>query len=350
MRITLTALFAATTLAPTLVAGQQPVRQTLRGDSVAVYNLAGTLRVEGGTGSDVTVDITLRGSDGDQLRAESAPIRGRATLVVRYPSDDVRYPAMGRDSRTELRVRDDGTFFGDGGNRRGREVVISGRSGEIEAWADLLVRVPRGKTVAVYLAVGEANVSNVDGHLVVDVASADIHAERTRGTLVLDTGSGNVNLTDAEGDITLDTGSGNVQAAKVRGSQLLIDTGSGDVDVTEVSVSELSIDTGSGDVTARGVSAKNVTIDTGSGGIDLALRTDVEEVTLDTGSGSVTLAVPEALGAELEIDTGSGDIEFTFPVQARQLEHDHFVGRLGDGKGRIMIDTSSGDVRVVKTT
>ena len=37
--------------------------------------------------------------------------------------DAVHYPAMGRQSRTELRVRDDGTFFGDGGNRRGREVL-----------------------------------------------------------------------------------------------------------------------------------------------------------------------------------------------------------------------------------
>ena len=328
---------------------QQPVRQALRGDSVAIYNLAGDLRVEGGSGADVTVDITLRGADADQLRAESGPIRGRETLRVIYPGDAVHYPALGRDSRSELRVRDDGTFWTGGDGRRGREVTISGRSGDVEGWADLIVRVPRGKSVAVYLAVGEVTVSNVDGELMVDVSSADITSEHTRGTLSLDTGSGNVTIADAEGDITLDTGSGDIQAANVRGASLNIDTGSGDVDVTDVTVGELSIDTGSGDVTARGVSSKNVIIDTGSGSIELTLRADVEQVELDSGSGSVTLGVPEGLGAELEIDTGSGEIEFAFPVQARLLENDHFEGLLGDGRGRITIDTSSGDVRVIRS-
>src|SRR4051812_25533704 len=43
---------------PTVVAAQQVERVTLDGREVAVYNLVGRLRVEGGTGDKVVVEVT----------------------------------------------------------------------------------------------------------------------------------------------------------------------------------------------------------------------------------------------------------------------------------------------------
>ena len=134
----------------------------------------------------------------------------------------------------------------------------------------------------------------------------------------------------------------------VRGGVVTLDTGSGDVLVAQADATELRIDTGSGDVDATGVRARRVMVDTGSGQVTLALLADVDEVEVDTGSGDVTVTVPAALGAELEIDTSSGDIDLGFAIEVRQMERDRLVARIGDGAGRMRIDTSSGDVRLLR--
>src|SRR3954471_16887046 len=185
-------------------ANAQTERRSLSSDRVAIYNLAGRVSVEGGSGSDVGVEIRRGGADARQLRIESGDIRGVEALRIIYPSDRVVYPDQDRRGRTQINVRSDGTF-GDSGDRgfgRDRDhVEITSSGSGMEAYADLRITVPRGRDVAIYLAVGEVHVSNVDGDLKVDVASARVTSERTRGSLNLDTGSGGVSVTDAQGEV-----------------------------------------------------------------------------------------------------------------------------------------------------
>src|SRR5690349_14151742 len=198
----------------------QTSRYTLKGDSVAVYNLVGELRVEAGTGSDVVVELQRGGADAAKLDVQSGPLRGRETLRITYPDDVIVVPELGRGGgwNTTLRVRDDGTFGDDRGRHErggwfgeGHQVRITGRSRDgLEAHADLRVTVPRGKNIALYLGVGKAFISNVDGAIRVSVASADVSADRTTGSLKVETGSGNVDLRTAAGDISLETGSGDL--------------------------------------------------------------------------------------------------------------------------------------------
>src|SRR6266481_4177219 len=141
----------------------QTSRQVLKGDSVAIYNLVGELHVEAGSGSDVTVEIQRGGADAAKLDVQTGPLRGRETLRIIYPDDNIVMPAWGRGWNTSLRVRDDGTFGDDHGRhdrgswfRDGHEVRISGRSRDgLEAYADLRVSVPTGKNVALYLGGGQ---------------------------------------------------------------------------------------------------------------------------------------------------------------------------------------------------
>ncbi len=340
-------LLAALVCAPTAAAAQQAGRYTLRGDA-AIYNLAGRVRIQGGTTADVQVDVTRGGTAADRLRIETGPIDGRQTLRVVYPGDDVTYVRGTGRSSTELRVRDDGTFSDGQDRERGRTVRVRNYGDGIAAWADLVVTVPAGRRVAVRLAVGEVTVANVNGDLLVDVHSADVTAEGTTGVLNLDTGSGDIIVRQAEGEVTLDTGSGDISATGVRGRTLSLDTGSGNVTVAQADVTELNIDTGSGDVDATAVRARTVIVDTGSGNVALGLLTDVDSVEIDTGSGDVTVTVPATLGAALEIDTSSGEIDLGFAIEVRQIDRDHVVGRIGDGVGRMRLDTSSGDVRLLR--
>lgn len=351
-----TLLLTALTLgAATQVAAQAAERRAIPGADVAIYNLAGVVRLEAGTGADVAVEITRGGADAAQLRFDTGEIRGHQTLRVIYPSDDIVYNALGRwGGETSVDVREDGTFNDGGGSRRffgsGHRVRITDRGRGLDAHADLRILVPAGKQVAVYLAVGKATVTNVDGDIRVDVASADVEASHTKGSLYLDTGSGNVNVTDVSGDITLDTGSGDVTVNGMTGGRIKLDTGSGGVTATRVEADELKVDTGSGDVEVSDVKARGISLDTGSGSVRLGLLTRFESLDVDTGSGEVTIRVPADFGAEVDIETGSGGIDLGgVPVTVTRMESDHIIGRIGDGRGRMKVETGSGGVRIVKS-
>lgn len=339
---------------------QGDARQLLKGDRVAIYNLAGSIRVQGGSGSDISVTVDRKGSDGSRLKVETGTIGGRETLRVVYPEDRIVFEGgsaegttrrrWGNWDRTQVNVASDGTFGddrGDGG-RWGRgdrvEIVSSGRG--FHGYADLVVSVPKGKEIEIHLAVGEAVVNNVEGNISVDVHAADVTTTHTKGELSLDTGSGDVNVTDAEGRVILDSGSGGATVTGVKGSELRLDTGSGSVKGSGIEVEELWGDTGSGRVRLTEVRAKVITLDSGSGSVDLELLADVDRLKIDAGSGSVTVGIPESLGASVDIDTGSGGIDVDFPLTVTRRDRDALVGTIGDGRGRIQIDSGSGGVRL----
>jgi len=110
----------------------------------------------------------------------------------------------------------------------------------------------------------------------------------------------------------------------------------------------LRVDTGSGAIELEAVTVPDVVLDTGSGSVDIELLIDVESLDIDTGSGSVTVRAPRDLGAMVEIETGSGGIDLDFPVELRTARRDLVRGRIGDGRGKIVIDTGSGTVRLIQ--
>src|SRR5262245_49345988 len=164
---------------------QVPERFALAGDQVALVNLAGEVRIERGTGSSVVIEINRQGSDADRLAVRTEDMNGWRALKIVYPEDRIVYPRLGRFSRSEFDIDRDGSpsrrilqasveqngfaFPGSlrmpGGSRRVR--VTSSGSG-LEAYADVRILVPAGRTVAVLLGVGRVDVSGVEGHVRVD--------------------------------------------------------------------------------------------------------------------------------------------------------------------------------------
>jgi hypothetical protein len=335
---------AAVFAAPSLIGAQETHR--VSGAEVAVYNLAGHVEVVAGTGSDVVVRVTRGGADASRLQVEVGTVRGRQALRVIYPDDQVVYPEMGRGSRTNLRVRDDGTWSGDG--PRGDQVEIRGSGSGMEAWADLVVEVPAGKDFSLYLATGESEVRGVSGDVLVDTGSGSVDARDVTGSLDVDTGSGSIDVTGVRGNLMVDTGSGSVTIEDVAGDDINVDTGSGGVRGRGLESASLNVDTGSGSIELDEVMATDVVLDTGSGEVVLVLLADVDVLDVDTGSGSVTVHAPADLGGELDIETGSGGIELDFPAELSVMKRNEVSGTLGDGRGRIRIDTGSGGVRLIR--
>jgi lia operon protein LiaG len=342
-----TALLAAA-LGSLRLDAQSVERRSLPGDDVAIYNLVGKIRVEAGNGSDVVAEVTRLGDDAAKLSIETGKVRGRESLRVIYPERRILFKDDRHNwsSRTQISVDDDGTFGDQSGDWRGDRYEITGTGRGMDARAEVRVLVPRGKRVAIYLGAGEATVNNVDGDIHVDVSAADVTTTNTRGSLNLDTGSGEVSVTDARGEITLDSGSGSVRMTRVNATTLRLDSGSGSVRGATIEADDLSVDSGSGSITLRGVKAPDINLDSGSGSVELELLADVESMKIDAGSGSITIGVPESLGAELSIETGSGGIDIDIPMTVTRKSRDYLIGRLGDGRGRMAIESGSGGVRI----
>ena len=321
--------------------------ERISGREVAVYNLVGQVDIVRGSGSDVVVRIDRGGSDASELSIETGNIRGRETLRIIYPDDQIVYPEMGRGSSTSQSVRTDGTF-GDGGSGRRDRVRIRGSGSGLEAWADLTIEVPAGQDFAIYVAAGEIHARDLDGDVRLDIGSGEITAMDVTGSLEADTGSGRLDIRGVNGDLTADTGSGQISVSDVVGSHVELDTGSGGITAVGIDADELNVDTGSGSVELSEILAPDVVVDTGSGSVEIELLSDVDHLEVDTGSGSVTVRAPADLGATVEIDTGSGGIDLDFPLQVRSVSRDHIEGQIGDGRGSIEIDTGSGTIRFIR--
>jgi hypothetical protein len=335
---------------------QQTERFTLPAERAAIYNLVGEVQLQAGSGNTTVVELVRGGRDAARLSVEQGPMGGYETLRVVYPSDEIVYPRMSRGSSSSFQTRDDGTFGVHWGNgRRGRrgpdwgnQIRVQGAGSGLEAYADLRVLVPEGAVLAVNIGVGKVMLSNVNGRIAIDAASAPVTAQNAKGWLTVDVGSGSVTVTNAEAELSIDTGSGDVEVTGVRGKQLSIDTGSGQIAASDLTVERASVETGSGRLTLSRIRGSDLHFETGSGSIDAELVTDVANLDVETGSGDVVLRVPDTIGATLEIETGSGDIQADFPLAVQRWAKDHVTGRIGDGQGRLDVETGSGDVRIVR--
>ena len=343
-------LLLASTLAVAAAPARAGDRYTVRGSSVALYDLVGRIDTEAGTGTDIVVDVTRGGADATRLKVEQGPIGDWQTLRVIFPGNRVSY-REGEFWGTDMRVGDDGRFndgnlVGDEGGRR--KVEITGRSGGLDARADLRVQVPKGRKLALFLGVGSLTVTNVDGDLKVDIASADATVRGTKGPLDIDSGSGSVKVSDVAGAVKLDTGSGSTAVRGIRGERLSLDIGSGGLTVVDASVDVLNADSGSGAVEFQDLTAQEIALDSGSGSVRIGLLASTpRSIEIDSGSGGVTLKVPENLDASFEFEAGSGGIDILLPHELTERSHDHMIGRFGSGKGHIHVDCGSGGVRIV---
>jgi hypothetical protein len=341
----------AALLLPAL-AQAQTERFTLDGAEVGVYNLVGTLKVEGGTGDKVLVEVTRAGRDAQRLTIQTGDVRGRPALRIRYPEDRIVYPQMEYDSRSTFDVSDDGTFGRDDrrdGRRNGRRVEVRSSGDGLEAHADVRVIVPKGKAVVLRHGMGETTIDNVDGRLDIEVAASRVRATHVRGSMTLDTGSGGVEVTDMTGDLVLDCGSGGAVLDGVRGGKLDLDIGSGSLRGRAIDVRELAADVGSGGIRLSGVKTPRLHLEAGSGGSDVELLGPVEDVQVEAGSGGVTLRLPGSLGATVDIETGSGGIDTDFEVKVQRMERHALRGTVGDGRARVKIEAGSGTVRLLKS-
>lgn len=220
---------------------------------------------------------------------------------------------------------------------------------------DIEVKYPnRGKGFRLWGGDGNAGPSLIEvtmpqrASLEVDSVSADVDVQQMAGRrLSVDSVSGKVSVTaSSPGEANIDNVSGDT-VLRITTPKAHVESVSGDIDLQGGLTGDVHLESVSGNSRLVARSLRRLEVSTVSGDADLqtALVADAT-VKAESVSGDLTLTLPRDTGAQLHVETFSGDIDT--PAGRGQREDDgpgHSLdARLGNGQGRIDIQSFSGDV------
>lgn len=184
----------------------------------------------------------------------------------------------------------------------------------------------------------------------VDVVSAPLGIDgMDGGKISVNSVSGRVRVDARTPVLTVDSVSGTVQQIG-HAERADLQTVSGDILAPELGT-EADLQTVSGRIQASGGPWRKFNLSTVSG--DVQLTGGVAEhgsIDIDSMSGDVQLQVPADVSAGIQASSFSGDLRSDF---GQVSEHDHGPGSelnadVGGSRGRIHVETFSGDLRIRK--
>ena len=228
------------------------------------------------------------------------------------------------------------------------DLIHIGASGwhRTEFSADYTVTVPPDTQMRGISGSGNVEVDGIAGPANFTVGSGNIRATGIRNDMHAIVGSGNVTFTDSEGRIDATAGSGEVVVRGAKGD-VRARTGSGEIDI-EKPAGNVEAQAGSGNIEVRDATA-DLRLHSGSGEINIDGNPGPSNFwDIRASSGDVTLHVPSRASFRFYAHSSSGDINVSAPSVSESSSsgrHD-YQARVGDGKARVEIETSSGNISV----
>jgi DUF4097 and DUF4098 domain-containing protein YvlB len=257
--------------------------------TVEIQNVAGSVDVQGWDRAEVAVT----GRIGERVeRIDIATAAGRTTIHV---------------------VRPEGTNFG--GNSE----------------ADLVVHVPRKSRVSVSVVSADIRLSDLQGNVELQATSGDITGE-------------------VGGDVRISTVSGEVQLSAPGAHVVEIKSISGDVTLTGAPGGEINVTTVSGDAQLQLGAVGRGRFKTVSGEVTVALAfAGGGQFEASSVSGDLRVEFAGTPDAEIDAETMSGDISSCFGEAWPSSHAEYGPGsrlsfKSGAGKGRVRLETKSGDI------
>jgi len=210
--------------------------------------------------------------------------------------------------------------------------------------ADYTVTVPPDTQMRGFSGSGNLEVDGIGGPASFTVGSGNIRATGIQNDIHAIVGSGNVTFSDAQGRIDAMAGSGEVV---VRGAKADVRAraGSGEIHI-ERAGGNVEATAGSGNIEVRDATA-DLRLHSGSGRIDVEGNPGPANFwDVRASSGDVALRVPSSASFRFYAHSSSGDIDVSAPSVSDRSSHGRhdYQARLGDGKARVEIETSSGDI------
>jgi len=285
------------------------------------FTVAGPVQLEVSTGSG---DVEIAPGTGNEVR-----IQGEIHAHG-WSSEDARRKLQ--DIVANPPVSQENNLIRVGGGPRLNNLSI-----------DYRIEVPTATELHCGTGSGNVTVRGIQGPATFTSGSGDVKASEIGDDLQATTGSGDIVFSGIKGQVQVTTGSGDISVRSARGA-VRLHTGSGKLEIAEPNDAVVA-ETGSGDVIVDGAHA-DLRVRTGSGGVRIDGNPGATNYwDLRASSGDVTLHVPTDASLRLYAHTSSGDIDAGIPIVLEGTTGKHDLrARIGDGKARVEVETSSGKI------
>jgi DUF4097 and DUF4098 domain-containing protein YvlB len=223
--------------------------------------------------------------------------------------------------------------------------VSSSKQNSHNVSIDYTIEVPAETEVHCVSGSGDVEVVGINGPVDFSSGSGDLTAKSIASDIQTKTGSGDIDFEDVKGQVQVSTGSGDIKIHSAKGG-IRLNTSSGDIEISQPGQGVVA-NTGSGGVEVNGATS-DLRLHTGSGDITVDGNPGAANYwDLHASSGDVKLHVPSSASFRLFAHTGSGDLDAQIPIVMEGTVAKHELrARVGDGKARVEIETSSGSIEL----
>ena len=263
----------------------------LPGGQLMVDTDVGSVTVTGGSGTEVVVAATIRGSQ-RQIEEFSVTAEKRENLVE----------VIGR-------------WTSEARGWRHRDLDV-----------EFVITVPREFNVKVGTAGGSVRLASLTGTTTGETSGGSIRAEDITGPLLCETSGGSIKVERIAGKATLETSGGRITAQTVAG--------------------DLVAETSGGSITLDGIDGK-IHAETSGGSISIELVGENRGIDASTSGGSIEIVLPADVRATLDASTSGGSVTCDLPITTQgRMDPTSIRGTINGGGRTIDASTSGGSVRI----
>ncbi len=273
-------------------------------------------------------------------RVETFPLIGQTKLTLENPYGSVKVTPGGQALEVEIaqKVMGDGSremrrraqeikVVGEPDPKGGFKLAVEGDLPSSETQVDLMVTAPPEVALQINVAAGAVKVSGFRKPVSISGKSGPVKIEDCREIVDIHVESGNVSVRGLAKSASIYTSSGNITVDGGQGS-LLCRTMSGDIELRDFYSDAVVATTQSGKITMR------------------ALPPFSGKMEARSDSGDISLALNSASNCRLTTTTASGNITNSLPLRNVQRAGPNISGRLGAGKGSVLVTTRSGNIEL----
>jgi len=199
---------------------------------------------------------------------------------------------------------------------------------------------------------GSITAENVQGSVQLDTSFGPITCkDMSDGDIKLKTSSGKIKLSNASfGECDVHTSFGSITSDELKGNSIKLHSGSGSINVTKASADTANISTSFGSITCRQITSTDITAKSGSGHIDIACSDSTPpEISANvvTSFGSIDFVTPPDFSGQVNLTTSYGSIKTDLPITIMgEVSKKKLTGVIGEGKGKLHLQTSSGSIKI----
>ena len=213
----------------------------------------------------------------------------------------------------------------------GFTIAVEGKEKEYDVGVSLTVRVPPTADVTAYVTDGAVQVGDLQGAVKVEASSGDIVVGKVKGKVTVSTSAGSIEVKGAGGGLDAQTSSGSLLVSNAQGPTVTARTMSGAIKLHVLQTEKLIATTMSGAIEASVAQPF-------SGSAEVRSAT-----------GAILLALPANSNCRVETATGSGAIKCSLPLRDEKHAGPNVTGRLGAGKGKVIVTNNTGAIEVKPT-